>query len=114
MATWPYPPQLVLTETLVAPTRRSSSAPRTINVGGIAADLQRSFRLRYTAIDSAECSGMADFFLARRGGFEAFTFVNPNDQFPYAVRFATDLTLDFFTPALFRAGGELVFMVVSG
>lgn len=114
MAVWPYPPQAVLSETLEAPMRRNSSAPRTIQANGIAADMQRAFRLRYTVVDSAEASGMAQFFEDRRGGFEAFTFINPNDQFPYAVRFASDLTLDFFAPAMLRTGTELTFVVVSG
>lgn len=114
MAVWPYPPQVVLNETLEAPMRRTASAPRTLGANAVAGDMRRAFRLRYSTVDSAEASGMAAFFTDRRGGFEPFTFVNPNDQYPYAVRFAADLTLDFFSPGLLRTGAELTFVVVSG
>lgn len=114
MAVWPYPPQSVLTETLTAFVRQSASAPRTEVTDAITENLIRAFRLRYTTVDSSDATGMAAFFAARRGGFETFTFFNPNDGRPYAVRCATDQTLTLFTPGLWQSGVDLVFVVVSG
>lgn len=114
MSTWPYPPQTVLTETLAVPVRRNTIGLRHDIVAPRSPTYTRAFRLRYTTIDSAEAAGMWAFLQARRGGFEPFDFVNPNDHSAYRVRCLDASALSLYSPGLYSAGTELTFVVVSG
>jgi len=53
---------------------------------------ERVFVLHFEAADWAtEAQEILDFFLARMGGYEAFYWVNPNDDVTYQVTFAEDI-----------------------
>jgi len=53
---------------------------------------ERVFVLQFEAADWAtEAQEILDFFLARLGGYEAFYWVNPNDDVTYQVTFAEDM-----------------------
>src|SRR5581483_7542536 len=104
MAFWPYPPQEVLAETLTADARLGPVGPRAMTAGALTSDLVRGFRLTYGIVTSEDADGMARFFCARRGSYEAFQWVNPNDARVYLVRFDTSMRLEMFTPGLLRSG----------
>lgn len=50
----------------------------------------RSWRLTYNHIHDGDCKYLWDFFTARRGRYESFTFVHPETGTNYTARFATD------------------------
>lgn len=115
MALWAFSaaPQDVLAETLTAFPTVTLVGPQSDLVGRWVDDVTRGFRLRYTTVTSDIASQMGAFFRDRRGAFEAFDFINPNDGRAYLVRFDSDLQIEYFTPAYFRTGGDLLFVVVT-
>lgn len=42
-------------------------------------------------LTEAEVNAIKDFYVARKGSFEAFYWVNPEDNVTYTVRFSEDL-----------------------
>lgn len=50
----------------------------------------RRFRLTYKARTISDFQTIRDFFLARLGSYDVFTFTNPNDSVVYNVRFVED------------------------
>lgn len=50
----------------------------------------RRWRLIYTNRDSTTMETVRDFFLARLGAYDDFTWTNPNDDVEYTVRFEED------------------------
>ena len=50
----------------------------------------RSWRLTYNAIHDGDCKYLWDFFNARKGRLESFTFVHPESAVSYIARFADD------------------------
>lgn len=48
------------------------------------------FRFSYRYITDADRKLIEDFFDARKGSYEKFTWVNPETNLSYTVRFATD------------------------
>ena len=52
--------------------------------------VRKSFKLYWKSLTTAEKTTVYDFFVARLGAFEAFTWVNPIDSVSYNVRFKED------------------------
>lgn len=52
--------------------------------------VQKSFKLMWKVLTPSEKGIIADFFVARKGAFESFTWVNPLDVVSYTVRFKDD------------------------
>lgn len=50
----------------------------------------RSWSLSYNAVHDGECKYLWDFFNARKGKLESFTFVHPKSAVSYTARFAED------------------------
>lgn len=50
----------------------------------------RSWSLNYHAINNGDCAYLWDFFTARKGMLEKFTFVHPQSGTSYNARFASD------------------------
>ncbi len=51
---------------------------------------RRKFRLVFTNRSKTDYETARDFFLARKGAYEAFDWTNPNDSVSYSVRFDGD------------------------
>lgn len=115
MALWAFSasPQDVFVETITGHPVVTPIGPQSDVVGRQIDDATRGFRLRYTTVTSDIASQMGQFFRDRRGMYEAFDFVNPNDALVYLVRFDTAMRVEYFTPGYFRTGGDLNFMVVA-
>lgn len=52
--------------------------------------LIRSWELNYKAIHDGDCKYLWDFFTARKGKLESFTFIHPKSSVEYTARFAED------------------------
>ena len=50
----------------------------------------REFNLSFSTRTQAEYETLVAFFNAKLGSFESFTFLNPNDNTEYTVRFKED------------------------
>lgn len=50
----------------------------------------RSWRLTYRAIHDGDCKYLWNFFNARKGRLESFTFVHPESGASYTARFSED------------------------
>jgi hypothetical protein len=50
-----------------------------------------SFKLRWKILVKADADAIRDFFIARKGAFESFDWLNPEDGITYKVRFFMDL-----------------------
>lgn len=112
MAVWTFIPQGVLEETFTAAAHVSKVSPRTDHAGRVTEELVRAFRCTYSVVESAAAMAMGQFFDARRGGFEAFSFIHPMDSRAYQVRFDSGLTRAQFLAGLFQTG-EVRFTVVQ-
>ena len=112
-ATWSYVAQQVLGETLTADVRLTQVSPQAEVSGRASSNFLRAFRLRYTAVTTAEANSMAAFFASQQGPYQAFTLISPNDQRSYQVRFDTAMRPSHFQADLLQSGGELVFVVVT-
>lgn len=53
-------------------------------------DSIRRWRLRFFNRTQTELDTIRDFFIAKKGAFSHFTWVNPNDNVEYYVRFEKD------------------------
>ena len=51
----------------------------------------RQWKLTYRAIHDGDCKYLWDFFIARKGQLEKFTFVHPETSVSYNARFADAL-----------------------
>lgn len=113
MAVWSYVPQEAMAEALTtyAPVSTAGLQAEYPTVGPRA--FIRSFHLRYVTVTSDDAQGMAEFFLDRRGAFEPFDWVSPNDGATYHVRFGSAMRLEHFAPGFLRTG-EVVFTVAHG
>ncbi len=70
---------------------------------------KRSFTLTYDVLTAAETNTLYNFYVARKGPFEAFSFVNPMDSQTYTVRFVDDeMSYDEFDIQLRRTGVKLI------
>lgn len=49
-----------------------------------------NWTLTYPAIHDGDCKYLWDFFIARKGRLESFTFVHPKTSVSYTARFADD------------------------
>jgi len=66
---------------------------------------RRKFRLLWKVLVTADIDILFNFFIARKGAFEAFNFVNLNDSVTYIVRFELDTaSKQRFSGALFSTG----------
>lgn len=113
LETWSYVPQRQMTETITTAVNVVTPAPRAEIVGRITDKVLRQFRLTYTVVGSGEVRSMSAFFQARRGPFEAFVFRSPTDSRTYLVRFPESMTLEHFTPAVFRTSDLVLTEVTS-
>ena len=52
---------------------------------------RKGFKLQWTSLSPADKSTIKDFFIARLGAFDAFTWTNPLDSIAYNVRFQEDM-----------------------
>ena len=50
----------------------------------------RIWELTYSAIDNGDCDYLWNFFKARKGRHESFTFVHPETDVNYTARFSDD------------------------
>jgi phage-related protein len=50
----------------------------------------RKFKLTFKTRTKNEMIGVKDFFTAKKGGYQSFTWLNPNDNEEYQVRFEKD------------------------
>lgn len=110
---WSFSPQEAVAETLTADVRLTTVSPQAEVSGRATGNVTRAFRLRYTAVSTAEASSMAAFFDAQQGTFQSFTLISPVDQRSYAVRFDVGMKPQLFFADRLRQGSELVFVVVS-
>lgn len=113
MAHWGFMPQDVLDEEIGADVAVAIVSPLTINVERAGPELTRGFRLRYSVLTSADAQAMAAFYTARRGAWEPFDWINPNDMRVYSVRFDSRMRLEHFAPGFFRHGLDLAFVVLD-
>ena len=111
MATWTYTPQDVIEERSDTAVAQALVSPLRDWVGQDTLSAIRGFRLAFSLVTSSDAAGMAAFYTARRGPYEAFTFTNPNDRQAYTVRFDEAMQVELFTPVFFRTN-TLPFVVV--
>ena len=70
---------------------------------------KRSFSLKYNVLTYNETDTLYDFYIARNGTYDAFSFVNPNDNQTYTVRFTDDqMSFDHFSQAICSTGLNMV------
>ncbi len=50
----------------------------------------RKFKLIFKTRTKSELEDVRDFFIAKKGAYESFTWLNPNDAIEYTVRFEKD------------------------
>lgn len=75
---------------------------------------RKRFKIHFDAIIKASADTILNFFIARKGAFEAFLWTNPEDSVQYTVRFDMDLMdLDIFTYKLYKIGEIELLEVVS-
>jgi len=113
VAIWSYAPQEILAETLTADLRLITLTPQAEVSGRITTNLRRAWRLRYTAVTTAECASMAAFYATQQGAYLPFTFISPNDQRSYQVRFDAAFIPELFQPDLLALGGDLLLVTTS-
>jgi phage-related protein len=64
---------------------------------------QYKFQLKWGALSPVNANRILEFFVARRGSFEAFYWTNPVDTTSYLVRFLEDeLNAEYFAFQLYR------------
>lgn len=51
----------------------------------------RYWTLNYHAIHDGDCGYLWDFFNARKGKYESFTFIHPESEVSYTARFVDDI-----------------------
>lgn len=51
----------------------------------------KGWALNYPAIHEGHCKYLWEFFNARKGSYESFTFVHPESAVSYTARFADDI-----------------------
>jgi hypothetical protein len=113
-AFWTFPPQAIFTELLDAAHVRVARSGTRDRAGAVTSDFVRQFRLSYTLVDSATQAQMAAFYQQQQGAALPFTWVNPNDGYPYLVRFAEEpVGLELFAPGFWRGTVDVVFTVVA-
>ncbi len=54
----------------------------------------RSWRVRSPILTASGLEAYQDFYSARKGAFEAFSFTNPDDGNMYTVRFAGEMKIN--------------------
>ena len=109
---WGFTPTDLYVETLSFPVIVSATSPQTVIVGRVTSTPIRSFKLRHSTVTTAEANSMASIYTACRGALIPFSFVDPNTNFAYQVRFDGSLRLEMFQPDLLRTN-ELTFIVVT-
>ena len=61
------------------------------------------FTFRYLVLTEAEKDIIRDFFIARNGDYQSFTFVNPEDAGSHTVRFLeSELDIEYLTYDLYN------------
>ncbi len=102
MAVWSYSPQEQLSETLAVATTVTQVSPSAAVTGQITDNTRRTFRLRYSLVDTATVNSMAAFFTAQQGPWLAFDYFHIGDARTYRVRFDNDMSIDLFQPGFTR------------
>jgi len=57
--------------------------------------ITRTFEIKSPYLTKSQLAQYVDFFLARYGSYERFTFTNPNDDVSYNVRFTGAIKTTF-------------------
>lgn len=71
--------------------------------------LKREWKLTFPLLTVSECGSIWDFYLARKGAFEAFTWTDPVTSTQHTVRFKDDdLTKDYFEYNYYKLSLEFV------
>jgi hypothetical protein len=102
MPVWSYSPQDILTETVQVGTHVTQVSPASAVTGQHTDNHTRSFRLRYSLVDTATVNSMAAFFTGQQGPWLAFDYWHVGDAKTYRVRFDDAMTLELFQPGLLR------------
>ncbi|HSE47083.1 MAG TPA: hypothetical protein VLA89_17325 [Gemmatimonadales bacterium] len=111
MAIWSYTPQQTLTETLTLPVQLERLSPRSDVTGYLVNTTTGQIRLRYSIVETAQCTSMAALFIASQGPFKALQLYNPQDDAVHTVRFDSTMTLELFQPGYLRTN-DIVFTLV--
>lgn len=90
MADFPVTPDYPVEETPKFKTLVSTFDNGSEQRRGKWASVLREFSLSFTNRDEVEFVLFRDFFLSKKGPLLPFTFVNPNDDETYTVRFKED------------------------
>jgi len=70
---------------------------------------RRIWNLQYNHLIPAKINILWNFYVARRGAFESFTFNNPNDGQNYTASFAQDgMSKEQFVYQLYTTGLEII------
>lgn len=72
------------------------------------------FKIRYKQLSSSDMTTLKDFFIARKGAFEAFNWTDPEDSTVYLVRFEKDmLNLELFIYNLYKIKAVDLIQVIA-
>lgn len=76
--------------------------------------VQKTFKLKWTLLNATDKGSIYNFFLARYGSWDVFTWVNPVDSVTYTVRFKQDtFNTEYFSYQLWNLGETEFIEVVS-
>ena len=71
--------------------------------------VKREWKLTFPLLTSSECALIWDFYVARKGAYDAFTWLDPVTSTQYTVRFKDDnLTKDYFQYNQYKLSLEFV------
>lgn len=113
MAVWSYSPQEALDETVAVPTFLTQVSPASAIAGQNVSVSGRTFRLRYSIVDTMTANSMAAFFTAQQGPFTAFDYWHIGDQQTYRVRFDDAMAVELFQPGLLRTADVVLVTLVQ-
>lgn len=75
--------------------------------------VRRSFKLYWKFLSTADKTTIYNFFVARLGAYDSFTWVNPIDSVSYTVRFKDDMcNIEYFDYLLWQVQ-QVEFIEVS-
>jgi phage-related protein len=75
--------------------------------------VQKTFRLTWRSLNNTDKASIYDFYVARGGAFESFSWTNPVDNVAYTVRFKQDtFNMEYFSYQLWNLG-EVEFVEVT-
>ena len=104
MASFPLTPDYTFTEGIDFKTKIVTFESGTEQRHAKWASGKRRFTCDFTNRSNTDWTTFKNFYIARKGAYDSFTFTNPNDSTAYTVRFASD-SVDFSkdTPAAVKS-----------